>query len=54
MPTAIGKRLRSRKVKMACERRQNELIENQRLNSNTFQYINNNLFLVILIKSYRF
>ena len=26
MPTAIGKTLRSRKVKLACERRQNELI----------------------------
>jgi hypothetical protein len=26
MPTTIGKKLRSRKVKLACERRQNELI----------------------------
>lgn len=36
MPTAIGKKLRSRKVKMACERRQNELAENQRSNSNIY------------------
>lgn len=29
MPTAIGKKLRSRKVKLACEKRQTQLADRQ-------------------------
>lgn len=37
MPTAIGKTLRSRKVKLACERRQNELIADNNQTTQTSQ-----------------
>jgi hypothetical protein len=33
MPTTVGKKLRSRKVKLACERRQIELADSNRQNS---------------------
>jgi hypothetical protein len=42
MPTTVGKKLRSRKVQLACERRQNQYSEKEDRYSHKQHLLNNN------------